>query len=75
MVTEQNVRLEVLDSERLTKAEVQALLRLSRKTLERRMKSRQIGYQKDGRLVFFTTADIENYKSSRMVRACGVAAR
>ena len=70
-----DISSEALMTKRLIKAEVQAILRLSRKSLERRMASREIGYQKDGRLVFFTPADIENYKNSRKIRACGVTAR
>jgi excisionase family DNA binding protein len=62
-------------TDRLTKREVAAMLRLSPKTIERRMRSRQIGYEKDGRLVYFSAANVADYRSSRRIRACGVAAR
>ena len=60
---------------RLTKAEVMAVLRLSQKSLERRMRDRQIGYEKDGRHVFFTHHDLQEYRQSRKVRACGLPTR
>lgn len=62
-------------SRRRTKTESAKILRVSIKSLERRMRTGQIGYAKDGRLVFFTDEDLENYLQSRHVRACGIKAR
>lgn len=61
--------------DRLNKSEVAGLLRISIKTLERRMSNRQIAFIKDGRLVFFSRTDIADYQAGRKIRACGVAAR
>ena len=62
-------------TERLSKAEAKAILRLSMKTLERRMRLREIDFERDGRHIFFTMAGINKYRASRTIRACGVPAR
>jgi excisionase family DNA binding protein len=61
--------------ERLTKREVAARLRLSARSLERRMKTHSIAYQKDGRLVFFAKTDLAEYMANRKIRATGIPAR
>ena len=71
----ESINLDTTLTSRLTKAETKTILRISNKTLERRMLQREIGYEKDGRHIFFTMEDINKYRVSRKVRACGVPAR
>lgn len=63
-----NLQSKKMEREYLTKEEASELLRISRPTLDRMIKRKEIPYIKLGRRVLFRKKDIDEFLESKLVK-------